>query len=167
MLFNTTITNGHFPIDWKINKTIPVLKNNSNKSHLHSYRPISITPVFSKIFEKIVYFRICSFLEKNKILSPQQHGFRPNHDTSTAIAAALREILSSLDSGEHILVLFCDLKNVFEVVDFVIMLDKLEKYGIRGPALDWFRTYLIGRVQCVQNSSTDGIHFYGFEIKKR
>uniref|UniRef100_A0A1B6GQ49 Reverse transcriptase domain-containing protein n=1 Tax=Cuerna arida TaxID=1464854 RepID=A0A1B6GQ49_9HEMI len=157
VLFNSSVSEGIFPTDLKINKTIPLLKINSNKSDPHSFRPISITPVISKIFEKIIHFRLYNFLQRNNILSPYQFGFRPDCNTSSAIAFTLKQILSSVDSGEYTL-------GLFDVVDHNILLMKLEKYGIRGITLDWFKSYLTGRVQCVEVHNNGNIYHSDFSV---
>ena len=147
-MFNSSINQGTFPTDLKITKTIPVPKNNNND--LDGFRPISITPVFSKVFEKIVHSRLCNFLSQNNILNPSQFGFQSNLSTSSAISSFLKDLLTCIEAGEHTLGLFEDLKKAFEIVCHTILLDKLERYGIRGIFLAWLKSYLTHRIQFVQ-----------------
>ena len=70
----------------KIAKITPIPKITSPKSP-KDYRSISILPTLFKVFEKVIYSRLYSFVTNNCILSPQQYGFRTNHSTELAIAA--------------------------------------------------------------------------------
>ena len=64
-----------------------------------NYRPISLLPIFSKIFEKIMYERLYNFLEINEILHPLQFGFRKNHSTSHTLISMTETIKKTIDNG--------------------------------------------------------------------
>jgi hypothetical protein len=83
-LFNSSIGMGIFPSEWKIARVVPLHKKGS-RSVLDNYRPISILPVISKIFEKILYEQLYEYFTTNNLLSEQQFGFRRFHSTSTAL----------------------------------------------------------------------------------
>ena len=84
MLINKSIESGIVPDKLKLAKIVPIFK--AKEQHLISnYRPISLLPVFSKILERVVNKNLFSFLTINKILFPNQYGFRKGHSTVTAV----------------------------------------------------------------------------------
>ena len=82
-LFNSCIETETFPDEWKIAKVTPILKNGT-KSNPNNYRPISVLPIVSKLFEKIIYQHLYDYLDKNKLLNTYQSGFRSLYGTMTA-----------------------------------------------------------------------------------
>ena len=71
-----------------------------DKSEFTNYRPISILPSFSKLFEKVVYDRLSSYLTKHTILTANQYVFRSKHDTSMAVIAMVDKISSAMDFND-------------------------------------------------------------------
>ncbi|GFV50517.1 probable RNA-directed DNA polymerase from transposon X-element [Trichonephila clavipes] len=67
----------YFPNAWKTAVVIPILKPGENPKLADSHRPISLLPILSKLAEKIISARLNNYLERNNILTPEQHGFRP------------------------------------------------------------------------------------------
>ena len=139
---------GVFPDELKIAKVIPLFKG--GKTHmLENYRPISILPLFSKIFEKLIYNRLYSFFEKNNVLYDKQFGFRRQHSTSHALNIAVSTITRSLDNKYKSLGIFVDFSKAFDTINHSILLRKLEHYGIRGQVLSLLANYLSNRYQYV------------------
>ena len=112
---------------------------------MSNYRPIALSSVFSKVLEKLMYNRISSFFTKQNILYDYQFGFRKNHSTSLALFEVFQMIANELSSKNKVMGIFLDLQKAFDTVDYEILLFKLSHYGIRGLALEWFRSYLIDR----------------------
>ena len=83
-LINKSIESGEFPSQLKIAKVYPVFKG-GDKSDPSNYRPISILPTISKIFEKHVIKHLMAYLNKHKLLHKNQSGFRPKHNCQTAL----------------------------------------------------------------------------------
>ena len=152
---NHSLLSGRVPNELKIAKVIPVYKSGES-SLVSNYRPISILPCFSKILERVVVNRLNKFIAKFKILSPSQYGFRANYSTQLALIDLVDKITSGLDNSENTIGVFLDLSKAFDTIDHAILLCKLQRYGIRGTALEWFRDYLCNRKQYVvwQNSKS-------------
>ena len=145
-LYNNCMDNGTFPEIFKTGKITPIFKK-GNKEKLENYRPVSILPIFGKIFEKIIYKRISGFLSKENVLNDNQFGFRKGHSTVHALHSSVRKIEVAMDSRMHTVGIFIDLSKAFDTLDHNIMLEKLDHYGIRGIAKNLLESYLKGRFQ--------------------
>ena len=104
-LYNHCMKDGIFPSILKFGKISSVFKKGS-KDKIENYRPISTLPIFGKIFEKILYKRVYSFVTSRNIISENQFGFRANHSTSHAIHNFVNFIKSSHAKGKHVLGVF-------------------------------------------------------------
>ena len=109
---------------------------------MNNYRPISLLAIFDKIMEKIMHERLYKFLELNNILYSKQFGFRKNNSTIDALIKITDKIRESVDKGKYGCGIFIDLRKAFDTVNHNILLLKMEHYGVRGPSLQWFRSYL-------------------------
>ena len=152
-ILNTCIQKNTFPNLMKTAEIIPLHKE-GDKTNSTNYRPISLLPVFGKIFEKLIAKRITNFFDKNKVLTPHQYGFRKNHSTELAVTEIHNKLLKNMDEGKHTCTIFLDLAKAFDSVDHNILLRKLEKYGIRGGALKLLESYLSERPHYVKINNT-------------
>lgn len=148
-LCNLSLETGIFPNVFKRAIVCPIYKS-GDKCNPTNYRPISVLSVLSKILEKVVNIRLVSYLEKNKIINTNQFGFREGKSTEQAVLKLTTEITSHLDSGQRSIGVFLDLQKAFDTVSIHILLTRLESVGIRGLALEWFRSYLSNRIQRVR-----------------
>ena len=145
---NLSFERGVFPDKLKIAKILPVFKSD-DPSLFSNYRPISILPCLSKVFEKLFYLRLSGFLTKFNILNHHQYGFRPHHSTAMAILELVNNIYEGFENNQYTFGVFIDLKKAFDTVNHEILLVKLNFYGIRGIPLTWLTSYLSHKQQCV------------------
>ena len=120
-----------------------------DKCNLSNNRPISVLPVFSKVFEKVAYTQLYDYFENNSILHKQQYGFRAKKSTTQAILHFLQYLYIHIDSGNIVFSLFLDFRKAFDCVNHDFLLSKLNTCGVWGIALDWVRSYLTNREQYV------------------
>lgn len=154
ILFNNCMNSGTFPDMLKIAKVIPLHKG-GEINDITNYRPISLLPVFSKIFEKLLHKRISDFFEKHNVIYKKQFGFQKRHSTVHALNTAITQVINSLNSNQTVFGIFLDFSKAFDTVKHDILLSKLEHYGIRGKALNLFQSYLSNRKQLVINSDIE------------
>ena len=140
------MANGEYPVQLKIAKMIALYKK-GEKYNPGNYRPISLLLCLNKLFEKILCKRLVRFLEINHILFDYQFGFRKLHCTTLALIEFTDNIRKVLDEGNYAISVFVDLTKAFDTVDHEILLDKMDRYGIRGHANDFFKSYLKKRKQ--------------------
>ena len=107
-IVNLSLSSEFFPDRLKISKIIPIFKSD-NASLAQNYRPISILPAFSKIFERAVYNRIFQFLVDNDILFKHQFGFRPGHSTSHALINFVKKVANAVGCQKYLAGIFLDL----------------------------------------------------------
>ena len=107
------------------------------------------------MFGKVIHCRLNLFLEQNNCLYPFQFGFQLNYSTNNALMATVESIQKQLDAGNYTAGVFVDLKKAFDTVDHNILLEKLDYYGIRGVAKNWFESYLNNQKQFVTLNGSD------------
>lgn len=153
---NLSIRSSSFPEKWKEAKVKPLHKGGSSND-LINFRPVSILPVLSKLFEKHAHESLMNFLEKYKLLHNTQSGFRPNHSCETALIHMVEKWLKALDKGDLVGVILVDFRKAFDLVDHNILLRKMELYKLNQNTLKWFRSYLTDRKQKVsfKNAQSD------------
>ena len=128
-------------------------KFNGAKSDPANYRPISLTCLCCKIMEHVVLSHIAKHLNANSILLDSQHGFREKLSTVTRLITSCHDWASTLQSRGQTNVVLLDFSKAF--VPHHHLSAKLSYYGIRGPTLEWIRSFLNNRFRAV---SVNGSH---------
>lgn len=148
-IFNQCLQSGVHPTLWKEAKIIPLPKDKNKSFTGPNSRPISILPLLSKILEKIVFKQVMDYFATNNLLSPFQHAYREGHSTSTALLQMNDDWLSFMDNKHLVGAVMLDFSAAFDVIDYTLLIDKLQCYGFTSNALTWFTNYLSGRQQRV------------------
>jgi hypothetical protein len=148
-IFNLSLSSGLFPSQLKTCRVIPIFKSGSCLE-CDNYRPISLLSSISKVLEKIVSEKLIAHLVDNDLLYTHQYGFLPHKSTEHSLMQILTYVSKALNDGNFCIGIFLDLKKAFDVCSHSILLKKLNKMGITGTALNWFKNYLSGRSQIVE-----------------
>ena len=148
LIFEECLKTGTYPSMWKKANVIPIHKKDSRNCK-NNYRPISLLPVFGKMFEKIIYDSIYSHLLKNRLLTPHQSGFQAGDSTINQLLLITHKIYGSFDNVPSLetRAVFLDLSKAFDRVWIDGLLYKLECNGISGKLLNLLRNFLTDRRQ--------------------
>ena len=146
-LFNLSISSSTVIEEWKKARVTPLYKGKGSKIDYTSYRPISVISHLAKILEKIIQCQLSGYLEKHNFITPDQSAYLKNHSTQTALLKVTNDWYHNIENGLITGVCFFDISKCFNAIDHDILLFKLEKYGIRGNELSWFKSYLSNRKQ--------------------
>lgn len=148
LIINQSFRTGIYPDLLKIAKVVPIPKK-INSPSLIDYRPISILPSMSKVFERAIHIQLSDYLKQNNLLNSNQYGFRSEHSTELASIELVDRVLKIMDTDDTPFSLFLDLSKAFDSLDHFILLQKLKFYGIHSLALNLFESYLTNREQYV------------------
>ena len=150
ILFKNSLKLPFYPHIWKKSNIIPAHKKN-DRQLVNNYRPISLLPIFGKIFEKIIFNRIYDFLLKEELLNPNQSGFRPSDSCINQLLAITHEIFEAFDCNPPLEVrsVFLEMSKAFDKVWHEGLLYELKSMGISGEIYDLLENYLSGRLQRV------------------
>lgn len=145
-LINLSISAGVYPDALKVAIVKPLFKK-EDKELMEFYRPISLIPIISKIFEKYIYKELNSFIKKHYIICEEQKGFQVGKTINMAIYDFLYNITCNMDKRKPICGVFCDMTQAFDYVHHDKLINKLEDYGIRGNINELIKSYLNNRTQ--------------------
>ena len=129
-------------------KNQPVLKKN-NKQELKNYRPISLLPVSSKIFERLLHESLFKFFTENNLVSLNQSGFKPGDYCVNQLLSITHQIFKSLDNDHEVRSVFLDTSKAFDKVWDKGLIFKLKQNGISGNLLGTLTDFLTLRKQRV------------------
>ena len=150
---NLSIKYSVFPTDCQIAKLRPLFKKGSTTLP-KNYRPISLLPLISKIFEKVIHDQTQMFLNENKIIYEFQSGFRKNFSTDSCLSYLNDKITSGFESGLHTGMILIDLQKAFDTIDHEILIKKMEFLGFSEKVILWFKSYLSKRTFKVNLNKT-------------
>ena len=148
LIFNDRLANGIFPSVWKKGNIVPVHEKN-DKERLNNYRPISLLPICSKIFERIIFHEIFRFFIKNDLISQHQSGFKPGDSCINQLLSITHEIYQSFDQGFDVRSVFLNISKAFDKVWHDGIIFKMKENGISGNLLNLLSNFLRNRKQRV------------------
>ena len=149
LIINKCILNGTVPDEMKVSKIKPLFKK-GDVTLLNNYRPISLLPCVSKIFERVLFNQLYEYFERNDLLTQHQYGFRKNHSTEFAAMELIDRVANLLELGKIPFNLYIDLSKAFDVLNHDILLSKLEFYGLNELTIKLIKNYLSNRSQFCQ-----------------
>ena len=152
-LFNNAWSNSFFPSAWKTSLIIPILKQNKPKEDPNSFRPIMITPVLGKLYEKIIHSRLYWFAESNHLIPHTQTAFRKYHSSIDAFVRLTNAISECLKDNQILVAAFLDFQNAYDNIQHPLLLQKLSKMGFPIPVVNFFKSYLSERSFVLQVNS--------------
>ena len=150
IIFNNVLLTGIYPSIWKLANVTPIHKKN-DKQIISNYRPISLLPICSKIFEKIIFNHLYNFFNTNNLITNKQSGFRPGDSTINQLLDLVDSIHQSFDAYPTLEVraVFMDISKAFDKVWHDGLIFKLKQNGVSGSLLKLFEDYLSNRKQRV------------------
>lgn len=146
LLFRRSLKDCIVPLIWKKALVVPIHKKGS-KSKVENYRPISILNTIPKLLEKLVYNSMYPIVTQG--ISEEQHGFIRGRSTISNLACFTEFVLTHMENGGQVDVVYTDFEKAFDRVDHIILLNKLNVLGIHGDLLRWVTSYLANRSQAV------------------
>ena len=148
LIVNQVLHTGIFPRQLKTSRVKPTHKSGEQSSFCN-YRPISLLPSMSKVFEYVIFNQLMSFLTDNQLFCMEQFGFRPGHSTELAALRLVDHLTNEMDNFNVPINIYIDLSKAFDSLNHSILLNKLRHYGISGCSYELLRSYLSNRLQFV------------------
>ncbi len=154
-MINLSLCTGIFPDEWKLALVIPLIKKLGLELIYKNYRPVSNLPFVSKLAERAVIDQENTHMSSNCPLPINSSAYQEYHSTESALLKVQSDIMQNMEECKVTLLVLIDLSAAFDTVDHEILLNLLEsKFGITGTALEWHRSYLSMRKQCINLSGT-------------
>ena len=147
-IFKNCLKCGIFPDDWKKGNIVPIFKK-GDKQNIKIYRPISLLPICSKIFERIIYDNMLKYFLGNNIISPKQSGFRTGDSCISQLLSIIHDIFTSFDNSLEVRGVFLDISKAFDKLWHNGLIYKLKQNGIKDKLLCLLIDFLKNRQQRV------------------
>ncbi|CAF1100150.1 unnamed protein product, partial [Brachionus calyciflorus] len=145
-IFKESYRTGELPKLWKLANVTPLYKGGT-KSSQKNYRPVSLTCILCKIFERIIKDIMLKHLIDNDLISKSQHGFLPNKSCSTNLLETIDFITEAISLGFSVDIVYTDFAKAFDKVSHQKLLHKLKSFGFGDSPLNWIKSFLSGRKQ--------------------
>ena len=147
-IFNKSLNEGSLPKDWKFAHVKPLHKK-GKRNLVSNYRPVSLTSICGKILERIIRDALILYLEENKLITDEQHGFRTGRSCTTQLLEIMEIWSDFIDRGLAIDCIYLDFAKAFDKVPHRRLINKLKAYGIRNGLINWIQNFLMDRNQVV------------------
>ena len=148
-IINNSIDKQIFADNWKIARACPIPRVD-NPLNVENFRPISVLPVLSKIYEKVILHQLSGFIEKSSIYNASQSGFRKGHSTTTMLLKFRDDIQKALNRNEVTTSILIDYSKAFDTIDHETLLKKLVNLNFDNSSIKIIKCYLTNRQQYVQ-----------------
>ena len=156
-LFQKCSDTGFLPAVWKSASVVALFKKGIKSDPLN-YRPVSLTCILCKVYEKLVRAHVLDFLEHR--ISKHQHGFVKGKSCLSNLLETFDDILDILDEGAPVDLLYFDFSKAFDTVPHFRLLSKLEGFGVKGKVLNVIKDFLTDRTMrvCVEGQWSEVKH---------
>ena len=144
IIYQRSLASACLPVVWKESFVVPLYKSGS-RSDPSNYRPVSLTSVCCKVFERMISDHIMSYLEEHNLLSSRQYGFRKSHSTEDQLLLMYGQVSKWVDSGEVVDLIYLDFSKAFYVVCHSLIVSKLRLLGFDDELVCWVQEFLRGR----------------------
>ena len=148
IIFKNCIDKGYFPKKWKKANVIPIYKKNE-KNLVGNHRPVSLLPIFGKLFEKVIFNNLYDHIFRNNLISDKQSGYRRGDSTVKQLLSITHEIYKAFDASHEVRAVFLDISRAFDRVWHEGLIYKLQTFGVGGDILRILSSFLTNRMQRV------------------
>ena len=148
-IFTSSFSKGCIPPSFKRAAIVPIFKS-GDKCLPGNYRPISLTSVICKVYERIIRKQVFSFLCDKNCLNDTQHGFRSGRSCLSALLDVYDDVMHMLNRVSTVDMVYLDFAKAFDKVDHGILLHKVKDLGITGKLGQWFYHFLTNRKHFVR-----------------
>ena len=152
-VINECILQNIFPDALKKAYITPIYKK-GDPLEAENYRPISVTPTLSKIFERLILQQMMEHVIKNEIINKHQFGFQKGKSSNDTVIILTEKITELLEKGETVMSIFLDLAKAFNSISHELFVLKITKYGFGKDSIEMLKSFLSNRKQCVKNGTT-------------
>ena len=144
-LYNKLLSQSCFPSCWKIPNVIAAFKNSGDRSDSGNYRPISLLPIISKVFESLIASSLIRHVDSLGLFNDCQYGFRATRSTADVLTVISERLSRVLEAGGRARAVALDISKAFDKVWHAGLIHKLCGYGINGHLLDLIQSFLSNR----------------------
>jgi hypothetical protein len=153
VIFIQSLELGQLPDEWLISKVSPIFKKGSKLS-AENYRPVSLTVVACRIFERIIRNHMLGYVLNSGLIRQNQHGFLPQRSTLTNLLNFLDTVTEKLDASCPVSAVYLDIAKAFDTIPHDKLLNKLNNLGVSKQLFYWIRAFLKNRKQYVALGSS-------------
>ena len=148
IIYKNSLATSEIPKDWRMANITPLHKKGA-KNNPSNYRPISLTLIPCKLLEHIIKSSMYNHLEKYRLITNKQHGFRKHFSCTTQLLSLIHDLCQAMNAKGQTNIIYLDFSKAFDKVSHRKLLQKLNTFGFRGQSHSWIRSFLSSRTQAV------------------